>query len=103
MTKRNKWGIVFHGLGALMAIVGGNLCLIFASHAIKQAPSKKSFVRFSNFLGIIGIVSFILCLSLSTVFTYDAVFERLSVYTIMLWDIIFAGYLLRTKPFVHEI
>lgn len=97
------WGIVFHGLGALMAIVGGNLCLIFASHAIKQAPSKKSFVRFSNFLGIIGIVSFILCLSLSTVFTYDAVFERLSVYTIMLWDIIFAGYLLRTKPFVHEI
>ena len=97
------WGVVFHGLGALMAIVGGNLCLIFASHAVKQKKKKKSFVRFSNLVGTIGIVSFILCLSLSTVFTYDAVFERLSVYTIMLWDIIFAGYLLRTKPFVHEI
>lgn len=97
------WGVIFHGLGAFMAIVGGNLCLIFASHAIQQASSQKSFVIFSNLLGIVGVISFILCISLSTVFTYDAIFERISVYTIMLWDLVFAGYLLKVKPFVHEV
>ncbi|NKY67247.1 DUF998 domain-containing protein [Weissella hellenica] len=89
------WGAVFHGIGATMAIVGGNVFLILIGKFIAQQARSKKFTYFSYLLGAIGLLSFIICLLITSMTEYAATFERLSVYTIMLWDFVLAGYLIR--------
>lgn len=102
-------GVNPHVIGAGMAILGGNLTLIFAGLAIRRSGRDQGNGRFTrvsdNFarlfprlsvigvgLGSFGILN--LAMMVTKVFGYPAVFERLSVYTMTAWDLIFGFCLL---------
>ena len=74
----------YHGLGATMAMVGGNILLIVTS---KSMDEFKSYQKATLTLGIIGLVSFFVMLSLFTNPSLMPIFERLSVYPLILWSI----------------
>ena len=72
----------YHTLGAVMAILGGNILLVLIS---------KSMVDFNNYqkitltLGIFGLIAFwILFFNVESI--YMPIFERLSVYTLIIWS-----------------
>lgn len=83
----------YHTLGAIMAILGGNILLILVS------KSMRGFGRYQKItlvLGIIGFVVFwIMCFSMDN--NYMPVFERLSVYTMIIWSFITGVFLLCYK------
>lgn len=89
-----------HVIGAGMAIIAGNLTLILIGiYLNKQYRLPK---RIAIGLGIFGL------LALSTMLTYDfgypAVFERLSVYTMTVWNLIIGVWIvrrLRKGPYAH--
>ena len=79
----------YHNLGAIMAILGGNLMLltIFMSMAKMETYQKISLI-----LGIIGLISFlIMFFNMESI--YMPVFERLSVYTLIIWSLLTGVYL----------
>lgn len=81
----------YHTLGAVMAILGGNVLLVIIS---------KSMVEFDGYqkvtltLGVFGLIVFwIMFFNIESV--YMPVFERLSVYTLIVWSFLTGIYLLR--------
>lgn len=80
-----------HGLGALLAIGGGNLVIITGGMK-NLKPITPSFVPTASLvLGIVGIVSFVFLLVSPTVFPgliseVGGAIERCAVYTISAWD-----------------
>jgi len=71
----------YHTLGAVMAILGGNILLIIISISMKEYDTYQ---KTTLILGIIGLLSFwIMFFNMKNV--YMPVFERLSVYTLILW------------------
>ena len=82
----------YHTLGAVMAILGGNILLVLIS---KSMAEFKAYQKTTLVLGLIGIVVFwILFFNMKSI--YMPVFERLSVYTLILWSFI-TGLFLTTK------
>lgn len=80
----------YHTLGAVMAILGGNVLLVITS---------KSMVAFGRYqkatltLGIFGIIVFwVMFFNIESI--YMPVFERLSVYTLIVWCFLTGVYLL---------
>ncbi len=72
----------YHTLGAVMAIFGGNLLLLMIS---KSMADFGKYQKFTLFLGIIGLLSFwIMFFSMN--YIYMPVLERISVYTLILWN-----------------
>ena len=102
----NPLTMSYHSLGAMMAILGGNIMLVIVSRSMDKFDSYQ---KITLALGIIGLVSFfIMFFNLRTVHIpgfemlandaltlYMPVFERLSVYTLIVWNFMTGVYLLK--------
>ena len=81
----------YHTLGAVMAILGGNILLVIIS---KSMAEFESYQKFTLTLGIFGLIVFwIMFFNMESI--YMPVFERLSVYTLIVWSFLTGIYLLR--------
>ena len=82
----------YHTLGAVMAILGGNVLLIIISRSM---DGFGKFQKVTLALGIIGFIAFwLLFFSMESI--YMPVYERLSVYTLIVWSIIAGLFLLKS-------
>ena len=78
----NPLTLSYHALGAIMAIFGGNLLLIVIS---KSMDGFGVYQKMTFVFGVIGIFAFwIMFFNIESV--YMPVFERLSVYTMIIWS-----------------
>ena len=81
----------YHTLGAVMAILGGNVLLVLISRSMDEF---ELYQKVTLILGTIGLVAFwIMFFNMGSV--YMPVFERLSVYTLIIWSFLTGVYLLR--------
>lgn len=72
----------YHTLGAVMAILGGNVLLILISMSMADFDG---FQKLTLVLGVMGFIVFwIMFFNMKSV--YMPVFERLSVYTLIIWS-----------------
>lgn len=82
----------YHTLGAVMAILGGNILLIITSTSMKEF---NEYSKITLILGIVGFIMFwVLFFNMESV--YMPVYERLSVYTMILWSFIIGLYLFKS-------
>lgn len=82
----------YHTLGAVMAILGGNILLVLIS---KSMVVFELYQKITLILGAVGLIAFwIMFFNIESV--YIPVFERLSVYPLILWSL-FTGFNLITK------
>ena len=72
----------YHSIGAIMAILGGNLLLIFISKSMNRF---EIYEKNTLILGIIGLISLGILL-FNTKSDYMPIFERISVYTLIIWS-----------------
>jgi hypothetical membrane protein len=81
----------WHVVGAVLAIVGGNAAAVAGAHLVRSAPARWASVA----LGGTGLV----CAALLTVLDWPspAVLERISVYTILGWQLLAAKSLLPAR------
>ena len=83
----------YHTSGAVMAILGGNILLIITSRSMKDF---RQYQQITLVLGIIGLLMFwIMFFSMGS--PYMPVYERLSVYTLIIWSLITGIYLLKNN------
>lgn len=81
----------YHTLGAVMAILGGNILLILVSRSMNEF---EAYQKSTLILGIFGLIIFwVMFFSISS--SYMPVYERLSVYTLIIWSFLTGVYLLR--------
>ena len=81
----------YHSLGAVMAILGGNVLLIIISRSMDEF---EGYQKISLFLGAIGLIAFwIMFFSMDSI--YMPIFERLSVYTLIIWNFLTGLFLLK--------
>lgn len=73
---------IWHGVGAVAAIAGGNLVAIVSGQAMSAAPFMR---RAGTTLGLLGFVCALLLLS--HVLLPDGVWERGAVYTFLAWEL----------------
>lgn len=72
----------YHTLGAVMAILGGNVLLMLISRSMADFDG---FQKLTLVLGVMGFIVFwIMFFNMKSV--YMPVFERLSVYTLIIWS-----------------
>ena len=82
----------YHTLGAVMAILGGNILLVLIS---KSMDGFGRYQKFTLILGIIGLIAFwILFFNMKSI--YMPVFERLSVYTLVIWSFLTGIFLVKS-------
>lgn len=83
----------YHSLGAVMAILGGNILLVIISRSMEEF---EIYQKVTLILGIIGLIAFwIMFFNMESI--YMPVFERLSVYTLIIWSFITGIYLLKNS------
>ena len=81
----------YHTLGAVMAILGGNILLVLIARSLDEF---KSYQKITLALGIIGLIAFwIMFFNVESM--YMPILERLSVYTLILWSFLTGLFLLR--------
>ncbi|MER2013771.1 MAG: DUF998 domain-containing protein [Methanobrevibacter sp.] len=81
----------YHTLGAVMAILGGNILLVVVSRSMADFGSYQ---KITLILGALGIIIFwVMFFNMENV--YMPVFERLSVYTLIVWSFLTGIYLLQ--------
>lgn len=81
----------YHTLGAVMAILGGNILLVVVSMSMDDF---EGYQKITLILGALGIIIFwVMFFNMGNV--YMPVFERLSVYTLIVWSFLTGIYLLR--------
>lgn len=81
----------YHSLGAIMAILGGNILLVVISRSMDKF---EVYEKISLILGLIGLIAFwIMFFNMGSI--YMPIFERLSVYTLIVWSFITGIYLLK--------
>ncbi|EIC86400.1 DUF998 domain-containing protein [Serratia sp. M24T3] len=84
-------GITLHQVGAVMAIGGGNLCLIAAAWLMHTKAGFGRYAWLTLFLGGVGLV----CMFSITSGKYPiGIIERASVYPITFWQILTGFFLL---------
>ncbi len=82
----------YHTLGAVMAILGGNVMLILISRSMDDFGDYQ---KTTLILGIFGLISFwIMFFIIGN--AYMPVFERLSVYTLIIWSFITGLFLVKS-------
>lgn len=81
----------YHSLGAIMAILGGNLMLLVVSRSMDKFGTYQ---KVTLILAIIGILAF-LGMFFNMGSLYMPVFERISVYPLTIWSFITGVYLLK--------
>ena len=83
----------YHTLGAVMAILGGNVLLVLISRSMEYIGNYQ---KATLALGIIGLIVFwVTFFNMGNI--YMPVFERLSVYTLIVWSFLTGFYLLRNE------
>ena len=81
----------YHTLGAVMAILGGNILLVLISRSMAEFGIYQ---KITLILGVIGLIVFwIMFFNMGSI--YMPVFERLSVYTLIMWSFVTGVYLLK--------
>ena len=86
----NPLTMSYHALGAIMAILGGNVLLILIYKSIEGFGKYR---KITLLLGIVGFVSFwVMFFNIDNVFM--PIFERLSVYTLIIWSLLTGIFLL---------
>ncbi|BBY30719.1 hypothetical protein GCM10023114_36760 [Mycolicibacterium sediminis] len=86
-TVHSGTGSPWHGVGAALAIAGGNLAVLAGAWALRPAASTKAFIAASVALGVVGL----LCLLPVAATTAPiGAWERGSVYTIYGWQVLAA-------------
>lgn len=81
----------YHTLGAVMAILGGNILLVIVSRSMSEF---ESYQKITLILGIVGLIVFwIMFFNMHNI--YMPVLERLSVYTLIIWSFLTGIYLIR--------
>lgn len=94
--------IGFHFAGAFMAIVGGNLLLIVAgARALRTTLGARAGTALVvlGLLGIASVVMLVISQATGAVLLVDyGVWERGSVYTVMVGELVIAATLLRRRP-----
>ena len=81
----------YHTLGAIMAILGGNILLVLVSRSMEEFGGYQ---KSTLILGIIGLIAFwIMFFNITSI--YMPVYERLSVYTLIIWSFLTGIYLSR--------
>lgn len=82
----------YHTLGAVMAILGGNVMLILISRSMDDFGDYQ---KITLILGIFGLIAFwIMFFIIGN--AYMPVFERLSVYTLIIWSFITGLFLVKS-------
>ncbi len=82
----------YHTLGAVMAILGGNILLVLIS---KSMDDFGAYQKMTLILGILGLIAFwIMFFILKN--PYMPVFERLSVYTLIIWSFLTGWFLAKS-------
>ena len=82
----------YHTLGAVMAILGGNILLILISRSMDDFGAYQ---KMTLILGIVGLIAFwIMFFILKN--PYMPVFERLSVYTLIIWSFLTGWFLVKS-------
>jgi hypothetical membrane protein len=90
----------YHLIGAVLAIIGGNLAILISSLA-KELDAPVVVRTLSRILPVLGFCGFV-CLAVAqvyhtSIFFPNGVLERISVDTIMLWEITIGLWLIRTR------
>ena len=89
-----------HGLGAVLAIFGGNAAILAGTEVVRRAVAAPAYRIVGTLIGIAGLGIFVLLQSYSS-WAVDyapiGVVERGCVYTIMLWQLI-TGLVLLRRP-----
>lgn len=81
----------YHTLGAVMAILGGNVLVVVISRSMAEFGNYQ---KITLVLGIIGLLAFwIMFFNIRN--SYMPVYERLSVYTLIAWCFLTGVYLIR--------
>lgn len=81
----------YHTLGAVMAILGGNILLVLIARSMEEFEVYQKSVLI---LGFIGLIAFwIMFFNVQSV--YMPIFERLSVYTLIIWSFLTGVYLVK--------
>ncbi|WP_242453517.1 DUF998 domain-containing protein [Mycolicibacterium sp. P9-64] len=85
-----------HGVGAFLAIAGGNLAVLLGTLAFRRADVSRTYLAVSLAIGVMGLV-FLLGLILDTSLSVLPIgtWERGSVYSIYVWQTFTAVYFLR--------
>ena len=86
----NPFTLGYHMLGATMAILGGNILLIVVSRSMENFGNYQ---KLTLILGIFGLIVFWI-MFFNMEIGYMPVFERLSVYTMIIWSFLTGVYLL---------
>lgn len=81
----------YHSLGAIMAILGGNLMLLVVSRSMDKFGTYQ---KVTLILAIIGILAFLM-MFFNMGSPYMPVFERISVYPLTIWSFITGVYILK--------
>ena len=81
----------YHSIGAIMAIFGGNILALIVSRSMDEF---ETYQKITLILSVIGILAFgVMFFSMTS--PIMPVFERLSVYTLIIWIFISGVYLLK--------
>ncbi|WP_407420734.1 DUF998 domain-containing protein [Methanobrevibacter sp.] len=81
----------YHTLGAVMAILGGNILIVLIARSMDDF---ETYQKITLALGIIGLVAFwIMFFNVESI--YMPILERLSVYTLILWSLITGVFLVK--------
>lgn len=87
--------MVYHVIGAVCAIVAGNLAAIALGGVALRAMLPRPVAIGGVVLGVIGLIS-AACLELEVGLFPDGVWERGAVYTIILWHLVLGAALVRS-------
>jgi hypothetical protein len=86
----NPLTLGYHAMGAVMAILGGNILLVLISRSMEDFGKYQ---QATLILGIIGLAAFwIMFFSMGSI--YMPVYERLSVYPLIVWSFLTGIFLL---------
>jgi len=92
-------GVTPHEIGAVLAIAGGNLCLITVGWMMHARPGFTAYAWLSLSLGCLGLA----CMAAITAALFPiGIIERASVYPITLWQILTGVFLLTRSSAVKR-
>ena len=86
----NPFTLGYHMLGAMMAILGGNILLVVVSRSMEDFGTYQ---KLTLALGVFGLIVFWI-MFFNMELGYMPVFERLSVYTMIIWSFLTGVYIL---------
>lgn len=88
-------GHPYHAIGALMALVGGNLMLITISQSIKASKNYRIITLILGFIGLISAFGMIYFMTVPELYIFKAIPERICVYSLLIWSLISGLYLVK--------